>query len=112
MMLLTVIQMFIHDPLIEWTRPVKIQQAQPAGNALSLETKRMLSASKGEASEAYRYIEDRLNGHIVTKIFHRPPTAKALALPLSVESQVDQLIQIASSEENLCKMFIGWCAFV
>jgi FKBP12-rapamycin complex-associated protein len=30
---------------------------------------------------------------------------------LSVEEQVDKLIQEATSVENLCQIFIGWCPF-
>jgi FKBP12-rapamycin complex-associated protein len=31
--------------------------------------------------------------------------------PLDVPSQVEKLIQQATSHENLCQCWIGWCAF-
>jgi len=30
---------------------------------------------------------------------------------LSVEDQVDKLIQEATNVENLCQHFMGWCSF-
>ena len=30
---------------------------------------------------------------------------------LNVEQQVDKLIAEATSVENLCQLFVGWCAF-
>lgn len=33
------------------------------------------------------------------------------ALPLDVPDQVDRLILQATSLENLCQCYIGWCAF-
>jgi FKBP12-rapamycin complex-associated protein len=31
--------------------------------------------------------------------------------PLDVQDQVQKLIVQATSSENLCQLFIGWCAF-
>ena len=31
--------------------------------------------------------------------------------PLSVQEQVDMLIRQATSVENLCQLFMGWCPF-
>lgn len=31
--------------------------------------------------------------------------------PLSVKSQVDRLIEEATSVQNLCQSYVGWCPF-
>lgn len=41
----------------------------------------------------------------------RKPTADA-AHPLSVQGQVQRLIQQATSDENLSRMYIGWMPFL
>lgn len=110
-MLLTVLQVFLHDPLVEWTKPIKVDKAQqPARDAL-LSLRPTNDPTSKKAEQVYEYIEDRLNGHITTPRFPKA-TQRGLALPLSVQSQVSQLIQQAQSEENLAQMFVGWCPFL
>lgn len=50
-------------------------------------------------------IEQRLSGQIRTK-------ARAPSLPLSVEGQVNSLIEESTSIDNLCEMYIGWAAYM
>jgi hypothetical protein len=37
--------------------------------------------------------------------------AGAAAAPLDVGTQVDRLIEAATSKENLCQCYVGWCPF-
>ena len=57
-------------------------------------------ARNQRALEVVRRIQNKLTGR------DYDPTT-----PLSVPEQVDRLIQDATSVENLCVAFIGWCAF-
>lgn len=50
-------------------------------------------------------IEQRLSGQIRTKV-------RAPSLPLSVEGQVNSLIEESTSIDNLCEMYIGWAAYM
>jgi len=56
------------------------------------------------ALEVIRRVQDKLSG----TDFH-PPTEEFD--PLDVQDQVQKLILQATSTENLCQLFIGWCAF-
>ena len=52
------------------------------------------------ALAAYNRVQDKLSG----RDFNRE-------VSLSVQAQVEKLIQQATSLENLCQCFSGWCAF-
>lgn len=71
----------------------------------------LLEGEDGEANEealnekalkVIRRVQDKLTG----TDFHGPDES-----PLDVPDQVDRLIVQATSNENLCQLFIGWCAF-
>jgi phosphatidylinositol kinase/protein kinase (PI-3 family) len=57
-----------------------------------------------KALKVIRRVQDKLTG----TDFH-PPTEEFD--PLDVQDQVHKLIVQATSTENLCQLFIGWCAF-
>ncbi len=57
-----------------------------------------------KALKVIRRVQDKLTG----TDFHPPDDD---ADPLDVEDQVQRLIVQATSTENLCQLFIGWCAF-
>ncbi|KAH9318621.1 hypothetical protein KI387_020390 [Taxus chinensis] len=83
--LMNVLETFIHDPLVEWTKSYK---------------------SSGEvqnphAQRAIANIEARLQGVVVG-------VGAAPSLPLSVEGQANRLIAEAVSHNNLGKMYIWW----
>lgn len=50
-------------------------------------------------------IEHRLSGQIRSK-------GRGFNQPLSVEGQVNSLIEEATSIDNLCQMYIGWAAYM
>ncbi|CAN0366361.1 unnamed protein product, partial [Hapterophycus canaliculatus] len=55
-----------------------------------------------------RVINERLQGRYNLAV-PRPGAADAgNDLPLSVQGQVHRLITEATSQENLCQMYIGW----
>uniref|UniRef100_A0A7S3PVW7 Serine/threonine-protein kinase TOR n=1 Tax=Chaetoceros debilis TaxID=122233 RepID=A0A7S3PVW7_9STRA len=60
-----------------------------------------------KALKVIRRVQDKLTG----TDFHPPDEDVSAADPLDVEDQVQRLIVQATSTENLCQLFIGWCAF-
>ena len=57
-----------------------------------------------KALKVVRRVQDKLTG---TDFPDRTDDSE----PLDVRDQVQRLIVQASSVENLCQLFIGWCAF-
>mmetsp|Transcript_15877 Transcript_15877/g.34220 ORF Transcript_15877/g.34220 Transcript_15877/m.34220 type:complete len:1759 (+) Transcript_15877:5883-11159(+) len=57
------------------------------------------------ALKVIRRVQDKLAG----TDFHSPE--EEAGEPLDVQDQVQRLIVQATSSENLCQLFIGWCAF-
>ena len=51
-----------------------------------------------------RAIVDRVKDKLTGKDFGK-------AEPVAVNRQIDLLIQQATSNENLCQCYIGWCPF-
>lgn len=90
--LMSVLRPFVHDPLVEWSR----------GNKTAKNTGEIKNE---KAVGCVSKIESRLSGQNDKKT--RGPN-----LPLSVEGQVNILIEEATSIENLCQMYIGWAAYM
>ncbi|XP_047501891.1 serine/threonine-protein kinase ATR-like [Penaeus chinensis] len=90
--LMSILRPFIHDPLVEWSRGDK--SAKNTGEI-----------NNEKAQMHVSNIEHRLSGQIRTK-------GRGLNLPLSVEGQVNSLIEEATSVDNLCQMYIGWAAYM
>ncbi|KAK9690702.1 hypothetical protein RND81_09G148200 [Saponaria officinalis] len=84
--LMSVLETFIHDPLVEWTKSHKSSGVE---------------VQNPHAQRAISNIEARLQGIIVG-------VAAAPSLPLAVEGQVRRLIAEAVSHKNLGKMYIWW----
>uniref|UniRef100_H2ZM58 Serine/threonine-protein kinase ATR n=1 Tax=Ciona savignyi TaxID=51511 RepID=H2ZM58_CIOSA len=87
--LMSVLKTFIHDPLVEWSRRGRSSSSSSAD-------------TNEKALSHVNDIDKRLRGII----------AKNKGLPLSIEGHVHYLIQEATSEENLCQMYIGWAPFM
>ncbi|KAF9435486.1 phosphatidylinositol kinase- protein kinase tor1 [Entomortierella beljakovae] len=129
--LMAVLEAFVYDPLINWRiltisprQPVENGQGgpQPTGAADSAmdEARNMRRALPSERELVRDNMKmenqpEQLNQRAVT-IINRV-TNKLTGRdfkpdrPLDVPSQVEKLIQQASSYENLCQCWIGWCAF-
>lgn len=85
-MLMSVLQTFVHDPLIEWSSS---NREEKDGSKVSPAVKAMTD--------------------IVLKLKGQKEKD---TLPLSVHGQVHQLIQEATSELRLGQMYIGWMAWL
>ncbi|KAK8456228.1 hypothetical protein SEVIR_4G295900v4 [Setaria viridis] len=84
--LMTVLETFIHDPLVEWTKTQKSSGGE---------------VQNPHAQRAITNIKARLQG-VVVGVKATP------SLPLSVEGQARRLIAEAVSLSNLGKMYIWW----
>ncbi|XP_052214022.1 serine/threonine-protein kinase ATR-like isoform X2 [Dreissena polymorpha] len=95
--LMSVLKPFIYDPLVEWSKPVRGQRQAPIQSTGEI--------TNEQARTHVHSIEERLQG-IMSK------GTKRSGLALSVEGQVNHLIQEATDENNLAQMFIGWAAYM
>ncbi|KAL5713935.1 non-specific serine/threonine protein kinase [Ranunculus cassubicifolius] len=84
--LMSVLETFIHDPLVEWTKSHKSSGVE---------------VQNPHAQRAIGNIEARLQGVVVG-------VGAAPSLPLAVEGQARRLIAEAVSHRNLGKMYIWW----
>lgn len=112
--LLSVLEPFIKDPIIDWKKHRSHKKQGTKGNA---------GSSKSEAETAKRHIrmiQGRLTGvynlenpnhkKIVRVDLDSLEQAADMAylLPLSVEGQVEKMIAEATNIENLVQVYIGW----
>ncbi|CAG9534937.1 unnamed protein product [Cercopithifilaria johnstoni] len=105
--LLTVLQTFVHDPLLEWMNSES--RAQQYKQRKRNDTKLSPPVAQQQAQEAIDMIRSRLIGHIITPKIYRTETNNP---PMSIEGQVSRLIDISRDELNLARMYIGWCPFI
>nr|CRZ22794.1 BMA-ATL-1 [Brugia malayi] len=105
--LLTVLQTFVHDPLLEWMHSES--RAQQYKQRKRNDAKLSPPVAQQQAQEAIDMIRSRLIGHIITPKIYRTETNNP---PMSIEGQVGRLIDISRDELNLARMYIGWCPFI
>ena len=91
--LMSVLETFVHDPLVEWTR----------GKSTSNQSNTKLVLQR-KAKAALENIGARLEGVVVG-------VGAAPSLPLSTSGQVRRLIEEATSLFNLASMYIWWMCF-
>merc|ERR1711924_12421 len=90
----SVLRTFVYDPLVEWSKPAKGRSSSDTGEV-----------KNEKASTHVTAIEQRMKGIMKNK-------SKPLGLPLSVEGQCNLLIKEATDPTNLCRMYIGWAAYL
>lgn len=83
--ILTNLETFLHDPLVEWSKTKKSNQTSDITNE--------------QASKILKIVERKLNGYIDLENF-------------SCDGQVEKLIQHAVDKKNLSEMYIGWSSFL
>ncbi|QPG75762.1 hypothetical protein FOA43_003122 [Brettanomyces nanus] len=119
--LLAILEAFAYDPLINWGfdfpireiiensgRPIpstNYNELLRSGQISEEEGKRMTIQYKNEIRNARAaFVLNRINDKLTGDDFKR-------FKDLDVPTQVDNLIQQATSVENLCQHYIGWCSF-
>ncbi|KAG8511432.1 Serine/threonine-protein kinase ATR, partial [Galemys pyrenaicus] len=95
--LMSVLKTFLHDPLVEWSKPVKGHS-----KASLNETGEVVNE---KAKTHVLDIDQRLQGVIKTR-------NRVTGLPLSIEGHVHYLIQEATDENLLCQMYLGWTPYM
>lgn len=119
--LMAILEAFAYDPLINWgfdfptkalaeATGIKVQQYNTAEmlkkgeideqEAVRLNKQNALEIRNARAALVLKRITDKLTGNDIKRL-------KGLDIP----TQVDKLIQQATSVENLCQHYIGWCSF-
>ncbi|WEW59078.1 phosphatidylinositol kinase- protein kinase tor1 [Emydomyces testavorans] len=131
--LMAVLEAFIHDPLINWRLGARESPEQPSfadrrqSGEINLDqplqpgnfTRRrpsildggILDAQQGVPNEAREVQNARalqVLGRVREKLTGRDFKSHE---ELSVSDQVDKLLVQATSVENLCQHYIGWCSF-
>ena len=116
--LLSVLEPFLKDPIIDWKRYRSQQRTrqQQHGNNEDRQAK--------EAKRSIRVIDERLKGiyNLRNPNFSRIERKDDVVshedhdlthmIPLSVEGQVHKLIAEATSSENLVQMYVGWMPWI
>eukprot|EP00850_Spirogloea_muscicola_P022712 SM000308S11822 [mRNA] locus=s308:82698:105864:+ [translate_table: standard] len=104
--LLTIIEVFIHDPLYKWAiSPLKaLQRQQDApmldnSDSFNFDPYGEVREGKQEAARALMRVKHKLDGYEDGEL-------------RSIQGQVQQLIQDAVDPERLCTMFPGWAAWL
>lgn len=119
--LMAILEAFAYDPLINWGfdlsqetieshTGIQLSNTNPsdllrngeitAKEAAKLELKQKLAIRNARSSLVLNRINDKLLGNDFKRFNN-----------LTVEEQVDKLIQQATNVENLCQHFMGWCSF-
>lgn len=118
--LLSVLEPFVKDPVINWK---KLRSSQQRTNSSSRAVPHP-DKSKEDAKQKMSVIDERLRGiynlrnpnlsRILRKDGHKYQSDEELRneLPLSVEGQVHKLIAEATSHENLVQLYVGWMPWV
>eukprot|EP01038_Epipyxis_sp_PR26KG_P009200 gene9200-12410_t len=132
--LLSILEPFLRDPTVVWSRSGRQQRLESSNysdsgttvGGRSESTSHYTDYENKEATEMLKKISDRLDGiynishpnreKIIANYKRRnePLPARGLGalqdemLPLSVQGQVQRLVEEATADENLAQLFIGW----
>lgn len=102
--LMSVLETFLHDPLLEWTKAPRAGGGGGAAAALAAGGAAAASHEVTFATEALHKIRSRLEGVVVG-------VGAAPSLPLSAHGQARRLIEEATSLHNLGRLYIWWMAW-
>ncbi|KAH8093828.1 FAT-domain-containing protein [Cristinia sonorae] len=121
--LMAVLEAFVYDPLINWRlMQTDVEPRRPEGNRNRTELARATAYPQGPIRKLKADENDILNeaqevrneralsvyNRVQNKLTGRDFNPDHV---LTVPAQVDKLILQATSIENLCQCFSGWCAF-
>lgn len=114
--LLSVLEPFLKDPIIDWKRSRNQQKDGQAPSTQERQTR--------EAKRSINVIDERLRGiynlqNPNLRKYRRKDNISmdrdeelTSLLPLSVEGQVHKMIAEAMSHENLVQLYVGWMPWV
>ncbi|KRZ41765.1 Target of rapamycin, partial [Trichinella pseudospiralis] len=114
--IMAVLEAFVYDPLFSW-KLIEREQFDRKTKNVSLSDDDAISLLSGgpgfqpsefvsrKALDIIQRIRDKLTGRDFSS------ACSTTSKSLTVQAQVDLLIQQALSHENLCQCYIGWCPF-
>ncbi|KAJ3740901.1 hypothetical protein DFH05DRAFT_1404822 [Lentinula detonsa] len=106
--LMSVLDAFVHDPLVEWEEE-KIKLDRKQQNAADAQRKNSVKPAtdlRSLAKNSLKGIEKKLRGH------YRPtPEKHAYEKEVSTSNLVQLLIQEATDTANLARMYPGWASW-
>ncbi|KAL4085673.1 hypothetical protein PRIC1_015009 [Phytophthora ramorum] len=127
----TILEVFVHDPLYRWTlSPLKALRIQEGGRDGTKSTVAARSSSRSNSSDAISRIGSMFDTQPVDEMHAEPGSTDAAARALirvkqklegyedpngsalSIEGQVKQLMSAAQDPHNLCKLFPGWAPWL
>jgi serine/threonine-protein kinase ATR len=125
--LLSILETFVHDPLVEWkSRSKAVQSARSASTDPAHEhgrkvLKNIESKLEGGLGLTYRFNQANqihgsgsvvANAVVAAASGHTNLGVHHLAAALTVEGQVREVIEQATDLELLSRMWIGWSAYL
>ncbi|KAA0160855.1 hypothetical protein FNF28_05277 [Cafeteria roenbergensis] len=124
--LLSVLEPFVHDPLVEWNRKSKrgsdsgggrgsdrvgsdggmLPLTGVGGETVQMEGLEVMRRTAERIAGFYNY--GHTAGEVALASGRAAGNPGAGGTPLSVEGQAHRLIAEATSHENLCRLYVGW----
>eukprot|EP01029_Cantina_marsupialis_P018207 TRINITY_DN4165_c0_g2_i2.p1 TRINITY_DN4165_c0_g2~~TRINITY_DN4165_c0_g2_i2.p1 ORF type:complete len:690 (-),score=186.07 TRINITY_DN4165_c0_g2_i2:220-2289(-) len=90
--LLTIIEVFVHDPMFQWSAKSKKKKRKNDSGEENI-----AEVAVADAKQAVRGVRRKLEGREIEG-----------GVMLDVPVQVERLINTATDPYNLCRMFVGW----
>ena len=107
--LMTIIEVFVHDPLYSWAlSPVQALQKQ----AREGRVRHQLQPLREKSSDGTALLGEAADAQRVLQRVRRKLEGKEKGQILEVNGQVQHLFREAQSKDNLCQMYVGWGAWV
>lgn len=112
--LLSVLEPFLKDPVIDWKRQRNQQKSSnsPAQDRQSIEAKRSIRVIDERLHGVYNLRNPNLKKYRRTDRSADDEDDMDHLVPLSVEGQVTRMIEEATSSENLVQLYVGWMPWV
>jgi serine/threonine-protein kinase ATR len=114
--LLSVLEPFVKDPVINWKRYRSQQRNHGRSSTndedLSLEAKQKMSVIDERLRGIYNIRNPNLTKIRRTDQLENEEDDWSHPIPLSVEGQVYKMIAEATSNENLVQLYVGWMPWV
>jgi phosphatidylinositol kinase/protein kinase (PI-3 family) len=110
--LISVLEPFLRDPTVGWDRQGKAQQAtaqQVRSSSDIFDPRDVLVTVRERLRGVYNLRNSHAWGTKSSSNKPQPPTGITdSSMEFSVQGQVQRLIEEATSDENLCQMYVGW----
>ena len=109
--LLSVLEPFVKDPVIDWKRS-RTQQKLSQQERQFREAKRSIKVIDERLQGVYNLKNPNLKKYRRTDLQTSEVDGMSQYLPLSVDGQVHKMISEATSRENLVQLYVGWMPWV